>query len=139
MRLRVEGERLRLEAPSDRVPSPETIAGLRENKAAVVEYLRGRLLLAPAVQFSSFPRYRVWKTEKLESWPLESFEAERRFAQPHAKLFPFLGRKVRTPGGPGTLIQVFADRVIVLLDSELSKCAFFVPAQITPLTWETRT
>src|SRR5713101_2033339 len=32
-------------------------------------------------------------------WPPESIIAERRFAQPHAKLFPFIGRKVRTPGG----------------------------------------
>jgi hypothetical protein len=139
VRLRVEGERLKLEAPSDKVPSPETIAGLRENKAAVVEYLRGRSPQPAAIQFSSFPDPIPWKTEKLENWPPESFEVERRFAQPHAKLFPFLGRKVRTPSGPGTLIQVFADRVTVLLDSELSRCTFFVPAQIEPITWETPT
>lgn len=53
VRLRVEGDRLTLEAPSHKVPSPETIAGLRENKAAVVEYLRGRSQ-PQAIQFSSF-------------------------------------------------------------------------------------
>jgi hypothetical protein len=63
-------------------------------------------------------------------WPPESIAAERRFGQPHAKLFPFLGRKVRTPGGPGTLLQVFADRVTVLLDSDLDKCAVFSPEEI---------
>ena len=135
VRLRIEGERLKLEAPADRVPCPETIAGLRENKAAVVEYLRGRSQ-PRGIQFSSFPDPIARKTEKLESWPLESFEAERRFAQPHAKLFAFLGRKVRTPGGPGTLIQVFADRVTVLLDSEIFRCSFFVPGQIEPINWE---
>ena len=54
VRLRVEGEKLKLEAPADKVPSPETIAGLRENKAAVVEYLRGRSQ-PRGIQFSSFP------------------------------------------------------------------------------------
>ena len=135
VRLRIEGERLKLEAPADKVPSPETIAGLREHKAAVVEYLRGRLQPG-GIQFSRFPDSIAQKTEKLESWPPESFEIERRFAQPHAKLFPFLGRKVRTPGGPGTLIQVFTDRATVVLDSEISRCSFFLPGQIEPVSWE---
>jgi len=135
VRLRIEGDRLKLEAPADKVPSPETIAGLRENKSAVVEYLRGRSQ-PRGIQFSSFPDPIGWKTEKLGGWPHESFESERRFGQPHAKLFPFLGRKVRTPGGPGTLIQVFADRVTVLLDAELSQCSFFRPVEIEPLNWE---
>jgi hypothetical protein len=70
-------------------------------------------------------------------WPPESGAAVRRFhGQPHAKLFSFLGRKVRTPVGPGTLLQVLAERVTVLLDSELSQCSFFQPAEIEPVTWE---
>jgi hypothetical protein len=69
-------------------------------------------------------------------WPPASLDAERRFGQPHAKLFPFIGRKVRTPSGPGTLLQVFAERVTVLLDSELSKCAWFPPGEIEPASWE---
>ena len=71
-----------------------------------------------------------------DSWPTASLEAERRFAQPHAKLFPFLGRKVRTPEGLGTLLQVFADRVTVVLDSKLSRCSVFTPGQIEPVSWE---
>lgn len=62
--------------------------------------------------------------------------AERRFGQPHAKLFPFLGRKVRTPEGPGTLLQVFADRVTVLLNCELSHCSFFSPREVEPISVE---
>jgi hypothetical protein len=62
-------------------------------------------------------------------------EVERRFGQPHARLFPFIGRKVRTPTGSGTLLQVFADRVTVLLDSELSRCAVFTPLEIAPCDW----
>src|SRR5215472_12847578 len=47
------------------------------------------------------------------TWPTACFDMEKRFAQPHARLFPFIGRKVRTPGGTGTLLQVFAKRVMV--------------------------
>lgn len=71
-----------------------------------------------------------------KAWPLPSLDAERRFCQPHGRLFPFLGRKVRTPVGPGTLLQVFAERVTVLLDSELGRCSFFRPAEIEPVSWE---
>ena len=72
------------------------------------------------------------KTDKLENRLAESLCAERRFGQPHAKLFPFIGRKVRTPEGPGTLIQVYADRVIVLLDADRDRCARFAPQEVTP-------
>lgn len=65
-----------------------------------------------------------------DGWPPESIAAGRRFGQPHARLFPFLGRKVRTPGGSGTLLQVFADRVTILLDSDLGKCTIYTPEQI---------
>lgn len=76
------------------------------------------------------------ETQSNYPWPAESLQYEGRFGQPHAKLFPFLGRKVRTPNGPGTLIQVFADRVTVLLDAELSRCSFFQPGEIEPVTWQ---
>jgi hypothetical protein len=71
-----------------------------------------------------------------DTWPPPSLDVERRFGQPHTKLFPFIGRKVRTPAGPGTLLQVFAERVTVLLDSKLSRCTFFQPAEIEPVSWE---
>lgn len=59
--------------------------------------------------------------------------AQNRFAQPHADLFPLLGRKVRTPQGPGTLLQVFAERTTVLLDSDLNKCSWFRPEEISEI------
>jgi hypothetical protein len=43
---------------------------------------------------------------------------------------------VRTAAGSGTLLQVFAERVTVLLDSELSKCAWFGPGEIEPVSQE---
>jgi hypothetical protein len=69
---------------------------------------------------------------KQSDWPPESLDAERRFRQPHAKLFPFIGRKVRTPAGPGTLLQVFEHRVTILLDADLNKCIWFAPNEIAP-------
>jgi hypothetical protein len=68
--------------------------------------------------------------------PPEALDAEGRFNQAHAKLFPFLGRKVRTPKGPGTLLQVFAGRVTVLLDTDINRCSFFSPTEIQPVSPE---
>jgi hypothetical protein len=51
------------------------------------------------------------------------------------KLLPFIGRKVRTPAGSGTLLQVFAERVTVL-EANLDKCASFKPAEVEPVSWE---
>ena len=73
---------------------------------------------------------------KRSNCPPASLNAERRFGQPYAKLFPLIGRKVRTPAGPGTLLQVFAERVTVLLDAEMSRRSVFRPAEIEPVSWE---
>jgi len=98
-------------------------------------YLEIALRVASAAQPAADKVHSPETIAGLKNWPPESLEVERRFAQPHTRLFPFLGRKVRTPGGPGTLIQVFSTRVTVLLDSELSRCAFFEPDQIEPVSW----
>ena len=130
VRLRVEGHTLKLEAPADKVPDQETIAGLRQNKAAVLKYLRERAQPREN-QFASLSDPIPRQTDKLEDWPSQSLDAERRFGQPHAKLFAFIGRKVRTPVGPGTLIQVFAERATVLLDSDRDgACVRFPPSEI---------
>src|SRR2546425_11808618 len=44
--LNAEDGKLKLEAPADRVPSQETIAKLRENKLAILEFLRRRERIA---------------------------------------------------------------------------------------------
>jgi hypothetical protein len=120
------------------VPDSETIAELRQNKATVLAYLRIREQ-SPYIQLSSSPVPMGWKTEKLENWPPDSLGAERRFGRPHAKLFLFVGRKVRTPAGPGTLLQVFAESVTVLLDQDVKKCSRFSPSEIEPVSkdWST--
>ncbi len=66
------------------------------------------------------------------AWPPASLEAERRFSHSSARLYPFLGSRVRTPRGTGQLIQVFTDRVAVLLDGA-DRLSFFAPEDICPL------
>lgn len=97
-------------------------------------------ILEPGLSATDRPRLRQAadassNPEAIARLRVKSTEAEQRFGQPHARLFPFIGRKVRTPAGSGTLLQVFADRVTVLLDSELCKCAVFIPKEIVPCDW----
>jgi|SRR5215472_1440933 len=80
----------------------------------------------------------VWERVSTKvSWPSASLDAERRFGQPHAKLYPFLNQKVRTPEGPGILLQVFADRATVLLDRDRDGASTqFYPDEIRPVAEE---
>jgi hypothetical protein len=105
----LDGDRIKYSVPKGSREAHELLAELRKHREEITELLRRRAKL--------------------------SIDAERRFGQPHAKLFPFLGRKVRTPDGPGTLLQVFAERVTVLLDSDLSSCAMFTPEEVAPCDW----
>ena len=104
----LDGDRIRYSVPSGDPEARALLAELRKQRERVKGLLRQRA----------------------------AEDAERRFGQAHAKLFSFIGRKVRTAAGIGTLIQVFADRCTVLLDSEVSKCARFAPAEIGPVNWE---
>ena len=54
-------------------------------------------------------------------WPAACLAAERRFGRPEARLYPLLGRTVRTPAGTGTLVQVFAQAAAVVLDADPSR------------------
>lgn len=114
--LDVDGS-IRYRVPKDSPEAQDLLAELREHRKWVTELLRQR-------------------GANESNWPPTSQAAERRFGRRHALLFPFIGHKVRTPNGPGTLLQVFADRVTVVLDSQLSNCSFFPPRQIDPVSWE---
>jgi len=86
---------------------------------------------APAVR-----RAAAASTAPRSKWPPESLEAQAKFGAPYARLFPFIGRKVRTPDGPGVLHQVFRERCAVALDAEaLRYLHFFLPAEIEPVSW----
>jgi hypothetical protein len=115
--VRLDGESVKVKLPTDYPDVAWLLAELRKHRNEVTALLRQR-----------GARQRNLVQDGLDS--------ERRFGQPHAKLFTFIGRKVRTPEGPGTLIQVYAERVRVLLDAERDKCSFFKPSQIEPVSTE---
>lgn len=50
--------------------------------------------------------------------------------EPHRRLYPFLGKVVQTPKGPGKLWQVFSFRIGVILDADSNHVSFFLPEQI---------
>lgn len=112
--LSLNGDRITYAIPKGNQEAQELLAELREHRKTLADFLRQRVHEHP------------------QKWPPESHEAMRRFGQSHARLFPFIGRKVRTPAGPGTLIQVFAERVTVLLETDLNKCSWFAPGEISP-------
>jgi hypothetical protein len=56
------------------------------------------------------------RAEAAEGWPAESLRCEARFGHRAARLYPFLGRRVSTPHGPGRLEQVLEARCRVVLD-----------------------
>lgn len=113
--IRLDGQSVKVKLPPDYPEVEWLLAELRRHRNGVAALLRQR-------------------AAKQRNLAQESLEAEQRFGQPHAKLFTLIGCKVRTPAGPGTLLQVFAERVTVLLDSERDKCSFFTPAQIEPVS-----
>jgi hypothetical protein len=49
-------------------------------------------------------------------WPAESLENERRFGFYHARLFPFVERRVWTPLGTGKLFTAYAEHCEIILD-----------------------
>lgn len=108
VKVTVNGDRLRVAAPQG-VVTPEIRRQLSERKPELIaELSRG------------------------PSWPAESREAERRFGTPEARLYPFLGKEVDTAVGSGWLLQVFPERVAVILHSCADEVTYLLPAEVRP-------
>ena len=56
--------------------------------------------------------YQREAAEARSHWPPECWASERKYGRRVARLYPLIGRQnaVRTPLGPGTLLQAFEDR-----------------------------
>lgn len=65
-------------------------------------------------------------------WPPESLDCEWRFGKPQARLYPFLGKTVSTPMGPGTLLQVLSVHAAVKLDNNPDRATFFDWQDVRP-------
>lgn len=72
------------------------------------------------------------KLPEAPDWPEESLESERCFGHATARLYPFIGRQVRTPLGSGVLWQAFTERSGIILDAEPGKVTFMPTTQILP-------
>ncbi len=105
--LTISGDRIRYRLPKDHPEKERILAELREHKPEIIWLLSARPLASSPVC-----------SEAAEgSWPPASLEAERRFGQAHARLFPFISKRVWTPQGPGVLLTAYADRCEIQLDS----------------------
>lgn len=104
IRVRVEGQGIELVGPRGAL-TPELEVEIRRRKPELVEVL------------------------SLQSWPEASRDAVREYRVPHARLYPFLGRRVLSPRGRGRLLQVFADRAVVNLAGRVS---VFLPSEVRP-------
>jgi hypothetical protein len=93
--------------PTNFTPAPWTLA---ENVATLLQNWRNRVIISSLLG----PRSSGLSRRHRQCSQLSTAR----------KAVPYLG-KVRTPSGPGTLLQVFAEPVTVLLDAEFSLCKFF--------------
>jgi hypothetical protein len=99
------------------------IATLRQHKQEAITFLTGG---------GSAPEGR-------RKWSSENLYAQERFECLAARLYPFIGRRVRTTLGLGTVLRVSRNRVTVLLDVETTKpekgqkANCFRPTDICPL------
>ena len=125
--LEIHGDRIRYRFPNG--AARKLLEELRAHREELLEALRQNI--AVAHEYSPIETQSVPAEDQ---WPPQSYDALARFGQSHARLFPLLGRKIRTPAGPGTLLQVFADHVTVLLDCDISKCSSFSPGEIEPVS-----
>jgi hypothetical protein len=111
----VERERVRLE-PASRIPA-EMIPRIRQAKAEIIEALRARpATCAPSCHKVSTPEPSDQGECIASNWPPESLQNEHRFGCYHARLFPFVGKRVWTPATTGTLLSTFADNCEILPD-----------------------
>ena len=72
------------------------------------------------------------RAETAEGWPPESLACEARFGHRAARLYPFLGRRVATPRGPGQLCQVLEARCRVLLEGRAGAEVEVPAAEVRP-------
>lgn len=100
---------------------------------------RHELVLRPKSRLTPelVERLRAHKAElldlvELQGWPEASRKAVRRYGAPCARLYPFLGRTILTPEGPGRLLQVLPERATVVLDSRPGRLCAFLPSELRP-------
>ncbi len=112
-----------------RVKFPEQEIHLKPGQPVELPEEHARKLLAKAGD-----RVRVAASPCVSegSWPSECLASELKFGTYEARLYPLLQRMVRTPQGPGKLVQVFAGRAAVILTSQPEAVCFLDPCSVRP-------
>ncbi len=117
-RLCISEGRIEVEYPKDRRQElAPMLSILRTNRDEVVNLLRRREA----------------QSQIADKWPADCAESAVKFGRPYARLFPLIGKKVRTPKGPGILEQVLGPRTVrVALDSNPRKMTTFEADEVLP-------
>jgi hypothetical protein len=104
-----EGGAIRYRVPKHNSMAQALLEQLRQEKPALIAYLKARATEVAGKKQESGNRGDSDLRERMEA-------SVRQFGQPHARLFPFLDKRVWTPQGPGKLLSVFATRCEVHLE-----------------------
>jgi hypothetical protein len=140
--LAAEGNGIRI-SPASRL-TDAIRRDIREHRAELLAILLAQAapLPSPRLAQPSAEGEDPWRYWRVVTWPKSCLESERLFGQPHARLFPLVpcdnypdaptGR-VMTLNGPGRLLQVFAERAAVVLDTGPQDAMVFLhPSQVWP-------
>jgi hypothetical protein len=141
-RLSVENGNVRIAyrcAPAQLPTVKKAISVVRQHKAEVIACLGDRGSGGLPHEALGRPETRMAGRTGIGwdalNWQSDSLQAERRFGMA-ARLYPFIGRKVRTPQGVGKLVQVFRDRATVVVEDhgdENRQALSFAPTDIFPI------
>ncbi len=106
--LSLKDNHLRVDAPRSSL-TPAVRTALAQQKVQLMETLRSRAEGLPTSESDSVV-VAAKHPKKETDWPKECIESRRRFGQPHAVLFPLIGRAVQTPQGRGRLFNVMSTK-----------------------------
>lgn len=95
--------------------------------------LRPKSLLTPElVEDLRAHKAELLDLVEIQSWPEVSRDAVRRFHAPYARLYPFLGRTILTPRGPGRLVGVLPEQATVVLETHPERPSVFLLSELGP-------
>ena len=103
-----------------------------ERAREIASRFPARERVAGILPVEGIPGNALVGSETKVEWLQECLDSEKRFGEPHAKLFPLLGKRVWTSHGSGILWRVFADSAGVALESDSKKVTFVKPEEVGP-------
>ncbi len=131
--LSIKGSHLRVDAPKSAL-TPMLRTELTQQKVQIMKILGSRTEGQPTSASENADAAAQHRTEKT-LWPEACVDSLNRFGQPHAVLFPLIGKIVETPSGRGKLFNILSakDGVVagVILEGE-DRVTRIPPADLKP-------